>query len=72
MKISSRALLKACTLSVALLGSAAIVTAIAVPDVAFAKSVSSGDAPSGFVELMPVQASGRIHKLRPSRFDCLR
>lgn len=38
MKISSRALLKACTLSVALLGSAAIVTAISMPDVAFAKS----------------------------------
>ena len=38
MKISSRALLKACTLSVALLGSSAIVAAISLPDVAFAKS----------------------------------
>lgn len=38
MKFSSLTLLKACTLSVALLGSAAIVAAVSVPDVAFAKS----------------------------------
>jgi hypothetical protein len=38
MKISSLTLLKACTLSVALLGSAAIVAAVSVPDAAFAKS----------------------------------
>lgn len=37
MKISSLSLLKACTLSVALLGSAAIVAAVSLPDAAFAK-----------------------------------
>ena len=38
MKLSSHHLLKACTLSVALLGSAAVVTAISMPDAAYAKS----------------------------------
>lgn len=38
MKISTLQVLKACTLSVALIGSAAIVAAIAMPDAAYAKS----------------------------------
>jgi hypothetical protein len=47
MKLSSLTFLKACTLSVALLGSAAIVAAVSIPDAAFAKSGNDNGGENG-------------------------